>query len=127
MIVSMIQSTAWPGTGLVVGFGRPEPSRPVLPCTASAVTSGRTSGRIDPWTTGMSVRPASSHSFSALAVVSDSGTLPATVVRPAISSSGEPIASRMAMASSCPGSVSMMMRLVSAITASLRNSLGGAG
>jgi hypothetical protein len=44
-----------------------------------------------------------------LASVSASGTLPATAVIPSTSSSGEAKASRIAIASSWPGSVSMMM------------------
>ena len=59
-----------------------------MPCTSSAVTSWRTSGRIAPAKTLMSGRPASSQILRAFFSVSDSGTLPATAVMPRISSSG---------------------------------------
>src|ERR1700736_922773 len=58
----------------------------------------------------MSVRPAISRSFSALGRVEESGTLPETGVMASILSSGERTARKMAMASSIPGSVSIMMR-----------------
>src|ERR1700681_2373780 len=58
----------------------------------------------------MSVRPAISRSFSALGRVEESGTLPETGVMASILSSGERTARKMAIASSIPGSVSIMMR-----------------
>ena len=108
--VSMRKSTAWRSCSGMTGAGSSGPSRPVLPCTCSAVTSLRSSGTSQPAKTGMSVRPASSQTMRALREVRGSGTLPATAVIPSTSSSGEARARRMATASSCPGSVSMMMR-----------------
>ena len=80
--VSTMKSTAWPSASAIPGGGRSQPSSPVLPCTDSAVTSGRSSGPGQPAKTGMSVRPASSTSRRALAAVSSSGTLPATQAIP---------------------------------------------
>ena len=68
----------------------------------------RTGGR-RPAYTGMSVRPASSSTRRALAVVLSSVWLPETVVTPTSSTSGEASASRSAIASSWPGSQSRMM------------------
>ncbi|MNF10607.1 hypothetical protein D3C80_2116010 [compost metagenome] len=48
--------------------------------------------------------------MQAFRTVSFSATLPATTVTPRTSSSGEASASHRAMASSTPGSVSIMMR-----------------
>src|SRR5271166_2842317 len=59
----------------------------------------------------MSARPASSQTRRALRSVSASGRLPATATRPRTSnSSAAANASRIATASSRPGSVSMMIR-----------------
>ncbi len=107
--VSISQSTACSALGDRAGSGSSTPSMPVLPCTCSAVTSGRTMGRAQPAKTGTSSRPASSHIFRAFFVVRSRGTLPATVVMPSTSSSRDARANRMAMASSWPGSVSMMI------------------
>ena len=63
--------------------------------------------------------PASSQILRALFSVSFSGTLPATAVIPSTSSSGLASASRMASASSCPGSVSMMILCVLGMIPSL--------
>ena len=68
------------------GGGRPAPSRPSAPHTNSAVRSARSSGWLAPRNTGTSSRCASSRMRSAFAVVSGSGTLPATVVMPTRSS-----------------------------------------
>src|ERR1700680_1131523 len=58
----------------------------------------------------MSVRPESSTTFSAFLAFCARPTLPATATIASTSSSlGEARASRMATASSCPGSVSMMI------------------
>ena len=108
--VSTMKSTACCDPASIRGAGRSGPFRPVSPWTSSAVTSGRRSGAAAPAWTGTSVRPASSQIFSALQVVSGSGTLPATVQTPRTSISGLAKAVRIAMASSWPGSVSMMMR-----------------
>ena len=66
--------------GSRVGGGRSGPSSPVSPCTSAATRSVRTSGRSAPCATGISVRPASSSTRSALAVVFATVWLPATVV-----------------------------------------------
>src|SRR5581483_7709765 len=58
----------------------------------------------------MSLRPAISRSRRALGRVRSSGTLPATGVIASTCSSGDRSASRIARASSTPGSVSMMTR-----------------
>ena len=62
-----------------------------------------------PAATGTSPRPASSSTRSAFAVVFSSVWLPATVVTPTSSSSGEASASSSAIASSWPGSQSRMI------------------
>ena len=66
-----------------------------------------TSGREAPAATGTSSRPASASTRSALRVVVSSGRLPATVVSASSSTSGLASASRIAIASSTPGSQSM--------------------
>ncbi len=108
--VSSRKATAWRGCATRRGGFRATPSSPSGPQMNSAVRSGRSSGRLAPRNTGMSGRPASSRRRSALVVVRSTGTLPATVVMPRRSRrSGSARASRMAMASSWPGSVSMMI------------------
>ena len=107
--MSISQSTASPAARAMVGRGSVAPPRPPLPWLGSAAIGGPASGRAAPAKIGMSGRPASSQIRRALSVASASETLPSTVVRPSSSSSGEASASRMAMASSTPGSVSMMM------------------
>ena len=110
--VSTMKSTAWASRAATAGSGRSGPSSPDLPCTASAVTELPDQRPAAPACTATSGRPASSTTFSAFFVVRGSGTLPATVVMPSTSISGLASASRIATASSCPGSVSMMMRWV---------------
>jgi hypothetical protein len=70
-------------------------------------------GWAQPANTLISGRPASSHTWSALWLERARGTFPATQVMPNTLSSGEAKASRIATASSWPGSVSiMMLRLI---------------
>ncbi len=76
-----------------------------------------------PAATGMSVRPASSSTLSALRVVFSSVWLPATVVTPRSSTSGEASASRIAIASSWPGSQSMRIGMLTA-SASTSSAVG---
>src|SRR4051794_8971074 len=63
----------------------------------------------------MSARPAISSSANALRVATSMAQLPYTVVSPATSSSAEASAKKIAMASSIPGSVSMITRLVATV------------
>ena len=107
--VSTMKSTACCSSSFIAGSCSSGPSRPVLPWTCSAVTSGRAIGLSAPAKTFTSGREQNSRMMRALVEVRDSGTLPATVVMPRISSSGLPSASMMAAASSWPGSVSMMI------------------
>ncbi len=93
--------------GAALGSGSTGPSRPLSPCTCAAVRSVRVSGASAPAHTGMSVRPAISSVTSALRVVLSSVWLPATVVMPTSSTSGDASARRIAIASSWPGSQSM--------------------
>jgi len=81
-----------------------------LPPAKLAAARAVRGGRSAPAATGISVRPATSSSRSALGSVSSSGTLPATGVRASTFSSGEFSARKMASASSVPGSVSIMTR-----------------
>ena len=99
---------AGPARALDAG-GRSGPSSPDSPCTCAATSRLRTNGRSAPAYTGISVRPASSSTRRALAVVLSSVWLPETVVTPTSSISGEASASRSAIASSWPGSQSRMM------------------
>ena len=73
--------------------------------------------------TGMSVRPASSSTFSAFVVVFSSVWLPPTVVIPRTSTSGEASASRIAIASSWPGSQSMRIGIAIAGSSPPRRSV----
>src|SRR5690606_2818288 len=101
-------STACPASAGRPGCGRSAPASPSAPQTNSAVWRGKTSGRSAPANTGTSVLPARSQIRMALAVVFSTPTLPATVVIALTSSwSRAASATRMATASSCPGSVSM--------------------
>ena len=106
-------ATSWSTVG-VVGSGSSAPSRPVSPWTCGAVCSSRRSGLSAPGQTGMSVRPASSRTFNALRVVLSSVWFPATVLIARSSSSGLASASRIAIASSWPGSQSMMIGVLTA-------------
>ena len=110
--MSTITSTACSGTGRTDGSPHSWPSSPPLPWMSSAVKSGRTSGAAQPAATGTSWMPASVHTRKALSVVSARGWFPATVVIAASETSGVPCASRIAIASSWPGSQSRMIRLV---------------
>ena len=108
--VSMMKSTACCGCRAMTGSSICGPSSPVLPCTCSAVTSLRWRGASQPAKTRVSGFPASSQMMRVFFWVSGSGTLPATAVSPrTVRSSGLASASRIATASSCPGSVSMMI------------------
>ena len=73
--VSTMKSTAYCFCSGIFGSGRSGPSRPVLPCTSSAVTSGRTSGRIAPAKTLVSGLPASSQILRAFFSVSFRGNI----------------------------------------------------
>ena len=111
-ISSASRSTAFDLTGSTEGTGSSGPSRPVSPCTCTAVRRSRRSGAPAPAATGMSLRPAISSVTSALRVVLSSVWFPATVVTPISSTSGEASASRIAIASSWPGSQSMTIGVV---------------
>ena len=94
----------------IVGSGNVGPSSPVVPWTCSAVISLRAMGASHPAKTGTSTLPANSQTIRVFFCVNGRGTLPATAVIPrTLISSGLPSASKIAAASSCPGSVSMMM------------------
>ena len=107
--VSIMKSTACWGCSAMVGSASCGPFRPVCPCTYSAVTSLRFIGRSQPAKTRVWGFPASSQMIRLFFSVKCKGTLPATAVTPRTSSSGLASARRMAKASSCPGSVSMMI------------------
>src|SRR5665213_2454362 len=107
--VSMMKSGANCFCNGILGSGRIGPSKPVLPCTCSAVIKLRSIGREAPAKTFISGLPASSQILRAFTSVKCSGTLPATAVMPSTSISGEARANKMASASSWPGSVSMMI------------------
>ena len=111
-IAAAMNSAAGSSTGSVEGSWSSGPSSPDSPWTYSAITSSRVSGAAAPTATGTSGRPASSSTISAFLVVFSSVVFPATVVTPRMSSSGLATASKSAMASSCPGSQSMMTGLV---------------
>ena len=108
--VSMMKSTACWSCSAMVGSTITGPSSPVLPCTCSAVTNLRFKGAAQPSNTLVWGLPANSQMISALRVVQFSGTLPATEHMPKTSSSsGLAKANSRAKASSCPGSVSIMI------------------
>ena len=77
--VSIVQSTPCCFCREIVGGGRSAPSNPVFPCTCSAVTKGRTSGRGHPAKTFVSGLFASSQRIKAFREVNANGTFPATV------------------------------------------------
>src|ERR671935_1714783 len=106
---STIRSTAWRGSSATAGTGSGGPSRPVVPWTLAAVTSGRTSGPSSPDATGTSVMPATVSTLRAFSWVLARGALPATQVMASRSMAGLAAAMRMATASSWPGSTSRMM------------------
>ena len=104
-----IRSTACSPAAIRDGAGRFEPSSPVSPCVSDESSLGtRTSGRSAPAASSRSERPTRSSTRSPFAVVLASGTLPATVVIARTSNSGLARASRIAIASSIPGSQSMI-------------------
>ena len=107
--VSTSQSTACCGCNSILGSCQSGPSNPVSPCTSSAVTNFRTIGLSQPEKTFMSFLPASSHIRRAFTSVRCSGALPATHVIPITSSSGDARARSIAIASSWPGSVSIII------------------
>ena len=107
-IVRAMKSTAPSPPAARLGGGRAGPSRPLSPWTWDATISSRTSGRSAPAATAMSARPARSSTRIAFAVVFASVWFPCTVVTPSSATSGLASASRSAIASSCPGSQSMM-------------------
>ena len=69
--------------------------------------------------TGTEPSPTNDATARAFAVVLASSTLPATVVRPASSISGDPAAKAIASASSMPGSQSRMMVVLMAVVLSV--------
>ena len=119
-ISSARKSAACASTGEAEGSGSSGPSRPESPWTCAAVRSSRRSGASAPAATGMSVLPAISSVTSALRVVLSSVWLPATVVTPRSSTSGEASASRIAIASSWPGSQSMRIGMLTSRSARRR-------
>ena len=87
--------------------GSSAPSRPLWPWTSSAVMRSPRRGPAAPAATGTSVTPARVSTRRALSVTFSSSALPPTVVTARSSmASGRPAASRMATASSWPGSQS---------------------
>ena len=104
-----MKSTACCGCTAPFGGGRSGPSSPDSPWTCAATSSSRMNGRSAPAYTGMSPRPANSSTRSAFAVVLSRVWFPETVVTATSSISGEARASRIAIASSWPGSQSRMM------------------
>ena len=88
--------------------GSSKPPRPLSPCTWAASSNRPSSGRSAPATTGTGW-PLSETMARALASVRSSPTLPPTTLTSRTSSSGEASASHSAMASSVPGSQSMMV------------------
>ena len=107
--VSMMKSIACPSSAVRPGAGRTAPPRPESPCTCPASSAGRSSGTGDPGVTGTFFAPTNDATARAFAVVLGSPTLPATVVMPTRSISGEAVANAIASASSMPGSQSRMM------------------
>src|ERR671923_496421 len=101
------KSTACSSSGAFCGGGRSGPSSPVSPWTCLATNGSRSNGRFAPAATGTSSRPTNSSTRIAFAVVFSSVWLPATVVMPTSSTSGLASASRIAIASSWPGSQSI--------------------
>src|SRR5690349_23023572 len=95
------------GCGALAGGGSRIPPSPVSPWTCSAYRScGCTNDRPAPAATGMSRRPASSSTWSALRVVVSRPALPPTVVTARSSYPGVAHATRIATMSSIPGSQS---------------------
>ena len=82
-------------------------SEAILAMDGAASIAPRRSASAQPAITGMSSRPRWWRSFNAFVVVRESPMLPATVVTPMTSSSGEAQTRKSASASSSPGSVSM--------------------
>jgi hypothetical protein len=111
-----MRSTACRGSAATLGAANVGPSRPVAPWIDRATRSGRVDGASEPAAIGMPRIPATEQTRRALSVVFSSVWLPATVVIATSSIAGEAAASRMAMASSWPGSQSRMIGRRSAIT-----------
>src|SRR5690606_34568212 len=106
-VTSMMTSTAERRLGWRVGGGRTGPSRPLSPCTSGAMMRGRVRGAAAPAATS-TWAPTKLSTFSALSKVFSKVWLPATTVTARRSSFGEARAISSAMASSWPGSQSMM-------------------
>ena len=101
------KSTArWP-VGRVDGLGSLLVS-PLAPWTGNEYPYWPRIGRALPRDTGISVRPAYSNKAKAFRVPRARGTLPPTVVRPSTWNDEDLRAIKMAMASSTPGSVSII-------------------
>ena len=122
---SMMKSTPCCACNGITGSGRSSFSPSESPWIAAAEASVRSSGRAQPAKTLMSGRPASSQTRRAFRSVCASGRLPATATIPSTSSSsGDDNASKIATASSMPGSVSMII-LRGSMTSSCRTGEGG--
>ena len=101
-------TTACRGSGGAGEGGSSTPPRPASPCTCPARSGwGWTRDVTAPAATGTSDRPARCSTRRAFSVVRPSSTLPWTVVTRRRSTSGLASASRIATASSMPGSVSI--------------------
>src|SRR5215204_3128882 len=109
---SSISSTAARGSSATSASGSSGPSSPLAPCTSAAGSSTPPLGPSAPAAIGTSRMPASVQTRRALSVTLSSGALPPTVVIARRSSAGCAAASRSAIASSWPGSQSMMQGTV---------------
>ena len=108
-IAAMMAGTAWLSAGRAFWRGERGAAESVVAVDVAHDVAGLQQRAWAPRMDGMSVRPLTSQSRSALAVVCASETLPATVViRMTSTNSLAPSAARIATASSLPGSVSMI-------------------
>ena len=110
LISSITNSTALMACNGTLGSETSMPSSPLWPWTASAVTAWPHNGASQPANTGTSKTWAISQMKRALRAVNANGTFPATAVIPnTFSSLRKAKASIIATASSCPGSVSIII------------------
>src|SRR6266508_1844956 len=108
---STINSAARWRLGSRDGVGSSIPPSPFSACTSEPVRRrSRNNGLPDPRAAGISARPATSRTISALRVVCSTSTLPKTVVTASTWSSGEHSMTSSAIESSTPGSVSKITR-----------------
>ena len=105
------KSTALCGAGWDVGSGRRR-VMPLVPWKCWALANLPTRGRLLPRNTGTSDRPTKSSRARALQRPRAWGTLPPATVSPTTSTEGADKAIRIAMASSTPGSVSIIIRRI---------------